>query len=101
MVFSKNSPAGFNVNRKQKFGMDRNRSVCLVGYALNPKKMRKSQTSAANTSSSASERWQGGGLADILNENSDRHNGTSIDGVTFLAWDWTLPMHLQVYRGLV
>ena len=75
--------------------MDSSR-VCRVGYALNPKKLRKSSmdnTLAANNSlpdspvKVASE-WRGGGLSDIL-DNIDN------DTVQFRIWDHEVPLELQ------
>ena len=72
----------------------------VVGYALNPKKLRKSDTSITTPSSvitiiptsleslsspSTSTIWKGGGLADILVNNSDDD-----DDVEFIPFDTEL-----------
>jgi hypothetical protein len=58
---------------------------CVVGYALNAKKLRKSSKDATDPDSIAQpiiKPWRGGGLADILENNID-----CADGVKFVQWD--------------
>jgi len=50
-----------------------NNNICYVGYALNSKKMRQSDCS--------SKEWTGGGLADIINDESQHKQG-----VKFIPW---------------
>lgn len=57
--------------------------VCRVGYALNPKKLRKS--SFSKDTKISSDKWKGGGLADILVTSSDSN---FVDAVLFLPWEW-------------
>lgn len=86
--------------------------ICRVGYALNPKKLRKSgsdvlstpsvQTTAAQTSSAHANCsnicelkatgfvWRGGGLADIISD------GIECNGVKFIPWNYELPLSKQV-----
>ena len=86
--------------------------ICRVGYALNPKKLRKSgsidvQTPSAPLSSSESPSipalgipgnlgisvealWRGGGLADIISD------GIECEGVQFIPWNFEVPIPLQV-----
>ena len=86
--------------------------ICRVGYALNPKKLRKSgsdaistqsvQTTAAPTSSThegcsnvcevkdSGFIWHGGGLADIISD------GIECNGVKFIPWNYELPLSQQV-----
>lgn len=82
--------------------------ICLVGYALNPKKMRKSSKElihrqAVDGSSSSSQgkktevEWCGGGLADILENNAD----PVIDGVQFFPWDQDIPPLQQPYFDIL
>lgn len=76
--------------------MDSSRA-CRVGYALNPKKLRKSSmdnTLAASNplpdspSKKVIGEWRGGGLSDILDNIEN-------DTVQFSIWDHEVPMHLQ------
>ena len=66
---------GNNVINGDSKKIDGDRRI-IVGYALNPKKLRKSDTSSSSSSSSSSSLllstvWKGGGLADILINNKD------------------------------
>ena len=76
---------------------------CHVGYALNPKKLRKSDDCVVSYSvptSSATckpklDRWSGGGLADILHVHDG--SGQAVNNeITFIAWDWEIPLEEQV-----
>ncbi len=60
--------------------------LCHVGYALNPKKMRKSSSSGLSNQKS----WTGGGLADILTDEIE-------DEVQFSAFDFERPLYQQVF----
>ena len=80
--------------------------ICRVGYALNPKKLRKSgsidvQTAPTSTMSSESPSicavatstealWRGGGLADIISD------GLECEGVQFIPWNYEVPISQQV-----
>lgn len=64
--------------------------TCIVGYALNTKKMRPSEQSPADALRGC-EPWCGGGLADILGDNT----GAAIDGVQFQQWDPKVPVAKQ------
>lgn len=80
--------------------------ICRVGYALNPKKLRKSgsidvQTAPTSTLSSESAGicavatptealWRGGGLADIISD------GIECEGVQFIPWNYEVPISQQV-----
>jgi hypothetical protein len=82
--------------------------ICIVGYALNKKKLRKSGTAAVqpsslspntreqnvqqqkepHTDSSFSSVWKGGGLADLLNDKMDT-------SVRFVPVDFEKPLEQQ------
>ena len=83
--------------------------TCNVGYALNPKKLRKSgiddagiisEQAAIITPLSSSGRtaanqqlspiWHGGGLADIISD------GLECEGVKFISWNYEVPIPNQV-----
>ena len=83
--------------------------ICNVGYALNPKKLRKSGIDEASKSSeqaaalspplldsrsvsnqSISPIWHGGGLADIISD------GVECEGVKFIPWNYEVPISHQV-----
>ena len=92
--------------------------ICSVGYALNPKKLRKSgldvdsvivssnaiqpeQSKVISSPSSGSNHmssqrdtvtsiWRGGGLADIISD------GLECEGVKFIPWNYEIPISLQV-----
>lgn len=80
--------------------------ICRVGYALNPKKLRKSgsidvQTAPISQSSPESPTicaavapveaiWRGGGLADIISD------GIECEGVQFIPWNYEVPISQQV-----
>lgn len=82
--------------------------ICRVGYALNPKKLRKSgsidvQTATVRPSSSESTSicavatpsealWRGGGLADIISD------GIECEGVQFIPWNYEVPISQQVNK---
>jgi hypothetical protein len=74
-------------------------NVCVVGYALNAKKMRKGESKPDKLTSSASKVWKGGGLGDIVSEDYDNENNCY--HVKFLAWDWKIPISEQVSRRFV
>ena len=61
-------------------------SICRVAYALNPKKMRKSDADHSATKDGI---WHGGGLADILQVDAG-------DGVQFIPFDFDKDVHEQV-----
>jgi hypothetical protein len=63
-----------------------NPCCCLVGYALNAKKLRKSENANGDHKKKI---WSGGGLADILTEEIE-------DGVAFKSFDFDLPLEEQV-----
>lgn len=65
--------------------------VCRVGYALNPKKMRKS---GAEKQTNVKPKWQGGGLADILFGMDG--DDSIVDGVAFVPWDSNMSTAEQV-----
>lgn len=71
--------------------------MCRVGYALNPKKLRKSSVDKTLASSNPLPdspvkkvvgEWRGGGLSDILDNLEN-------DTVHFSIWDHEVPDHLQ------
>lgn len=83
--------------------------TCNVGYALNPKKLRKSGIDEAGISSDqasiitplssgshiavsqqVSPIWHGGGLADIISD------GLECEGVKFISWNYEVPISHQV-----
>jgi hypothetical protein len=81
--------------------------ICRVGYALNPKKLRKSgsdeppsqlvqtpavpsSSSHGNSSSNDDIIWRGGGLADIVSD------GVECKGVKFIPWNYETPLSQQV-----
>lgn len=80
--------------------------ICRVGYALNPKKLRKSgsidvQTAPISQSLPESPTicatvpllqaiWRGGGLADIISD------GIECEGVQFIPWNYEVPISQQV-----
>jgi hypothetical protein len=72
-----------NFNKDKKLATTASPS-CLVGYALNAKKLRKS-----DNNNHAKKIWSGGGLADILTEEIE-------DGVAFKSFDFDLPLEEQV-----
>ena len=66
--------------------------VCKVGYALNPKKMRKSGTDPSDDNmlcTNGTKKWKGGGLADILQHQIQ-------DGVSFDAYNFDIPVEDEV-----
>lgn len=70
-------------------GCSCNSSVVYVGYALNPKKLRKSEVKTTGKTAE----WAGGGLADIV-EPSSIDPACSNDGndhIVFSPWDSTIP----------
>lgn len=94
--------------------------ICSVGYALNPKKLRKSgldetthqepatpqQISPRSSSTSSScptanqtnpltNIWRGGGLADIIS------GGLECEGVKFIPWNYDVPIALQVRKNIL
>jgi hypothetical protein len=74
----------------------RSDDVCLVGFALNPKKMRKSGAEAESQEKvDGGSGWRGGGLGDILLQH-DQDGAPVVEGVTFCPWDWQTPQALQV-----
>jgi hypothetical protein len=99
--------------------MDNETGVCIVGYALNAKKLRKSSRdlsyaarnpklaiaqmeSAKNEGKRKADKleWSGGGLSDILMDNdedipSSSNNGLSNQAVKFVQWDPEVPPTLQ------
>ena len=68
--------------------------VCRVGYALNPKKLRKSgiNSSDVNIYANGNKKWKGGGLADILLHQIQ-------DGVSFDAYNFDIPVEEEVRNG--
>ena len=68
--------------------------ILLVGYALNPKKLRKSSNpEEINNSLKISKQWNGGGLADILDNNW--MNSESKNVLEFVQWDPNLDIANQ------
>jgi hypothetical protein len=63
--------------------------MCNVGYALNPKKLRKSEVANNGVKSE----WAGGGLADIL-QIQHCESGSECQ-IVFTAWDPLIPPELQ------
>jgi hypothetical protein len=61
--------------------------ICNVGYALNPKKLRKSEVANNGLKSE----WAGGGLADIL----QIHHCETGNECVFTAWDPQIPPEFQ------
>lgn len=60
--------------------------ICVVGYALNAKKLRKSDRPIL--SQNKKNIWSGGGLSDILTDEIE-------EGVSFKAFDFELPLEQQ------
>ena len=84
------TPQAFE-SRDQPFPSNRG-DICLVGYALNSKKMRKSSRTPEDYQSNACDKkkesiWRGGGLADVL-ESSHR-------GVVFEAFEYDSKKNLN------
>eukprot|EP01041_Mallomonas_annulata_P008895 gene8895-18412_t len=74
--------------------------VCYVGYALNKKKMRRSQPSDALNSHDMSNRtdvWRGGGLADIL---TYQPNDIKLSGIVFQRFDFDVPIEDQLTEDI-
>ena len=67
--------------------------ICTVGYALNPKKMRKSGLDLTDCEASGkkNKKWKGGGLADILSDQSQ-------EGVSFVPYDFEVSPEEEVYK---
>jgi hypothetical protein len=110
-----------NALRSQEFlHDDGGDDVCIVGYALNAKKLRKSGVAAGhfdsvsttkdshtttehdkstgrNKTVNKNEVWRGGGLADILFQH-DRNGQPVVDGVKFCAWDFDKQATEQVRK---
>lgn len=61
--------------------------VCRVGYALNPKKLRKSGVDDTGNGNSR-RKWKGGGLADILSDQIQ-------EGVCFEPYNFDIPVEEQ------
>ena len=88
--------------------MDKDLPVCVVGYALNPKKLRKSakktsdaaestsieasSSSTPYTSQDTNFKWRGGGLSDIL---AAPIVDTELYPVRFVPWDYEKPLDEQ------
>lgn len=72
-------------------------AVCIVGYALNAKKLRKSESHPNVVSSALSKDvWNGGGLADILNSTDSDHLN-----VHFEQWDNHKPNSMQTNFNVI
>jgi hypothetical protein len=69
---------------------DEHPKLCLVGYALNAKKLRKSEGSSAP---GVKREWAGGGLADIL-QYSEVSGDDSVS-ISFAAWNPDIPPQNQ------
>lgn len=91
------------------------RKVCTVGYALNPKKLRKSSHDRTNVDERESSgnsqsipiqkrevEWKGGGLADIL-ETGSCYSSRSDDDVivNFVALDYEVPIEQQPHCDVI
>jgi hypothetical protein len=63
-------------------------AVCHVGYALNPKKMRRSGVDNTESGNSR-KKWKGGGLADILSDQVE-------EGVCFEPYNFDIPVEDEV-----
>lgn len=74
------------------------KQVCLVGYALNPKKLRRSDSSTSRNEGSEKSRdpnsnWRGGGLADILVTKADI--SPDFGSIHFQSWEPEVPLTSQ------
>lgn len=89
---------------------------CVVGYALNAKKLRKSSHDFPTTSSGTTEPpnsndsgkrvksehyWTGGGLADILESNDTICGTPGSDAVTFVQLDHETPLASQPHCDVI
>lgn len=75
-----------------------NLKICKVGYALNPKKLRRSDSTTNPKSKPQFTEWNGGGLADILEIQPDLSSLdtlTEADLVSFAPWDYDRPLESQ------
>ena len=67
--------------------------ICTVGYALKPKKLRKSESSDSITTKTTVpliKQWSGGGLGDIINTGE-----RILGGIRFIQWDFDIPWSEQ------
>jgi hypothetical protein len=72
--------------------------VCKVGYALNPKKLRRSDSTTNPKSKPVLTEWNGGGLADILEVQPDLSSLETLietDLVSFAPWEYERPLDSQ------
>lgn len=87
-----------------------NQSTCVVGYALNAKKLRKSSHDGMTTSCGGGEplksaspekrkscqyNWKGGGLSDILESSLPVSGNLVTDNVKFVQLDYEVPLAAQ------
>ena len=85
-------------------------STCVVGYALNAKKLRKSSHDGTTNSGKGGEphktesvenrkpseyNWKGGGLSDILESSLSLSGNLVSDSVTFVQLDYEIPLTAQ------
>jgi len=85
-------------------------STCVVGYALNAKKLRKSSHDGTTSSGKGGEphkfesvenrkpseyNWKGGGLSDILESSLSLSGNLVSDCVTFVQLDYEIPLAAQ------
>jgi hypothetical protein len=72
--------------------------VCKVGYALNPKKLRRSDSTTNPKLKPVLTEWNGGGLADILEVQPDLSSLETLmetDLVSFAPWEYERPIDSQ------